>query len=81
MLDPAQTSAVIAVRSLKSLVKREDNEPRRPQRHARLHDGVLIDDRLQIAGRRVPDMLVHLVCFGMAMLARNLLRPHSKTRR
>ena len=68
-------SDVVAVQSLKSLVKREDDRPRRPALQSR------VDDRLKIAGKRVPDMVVHLACFGIAMLARNVLRPHYKTRR
>ena len=71
--------AANAVQKVRSLAQREGGEPRRGRGQARVHEGRLVrQNGLKIAGRYVPDVVVHLACFGIAMLARSVSHRRSR---
>lgn len=71
--------AADAVQKVRSLAQQEGGEPRRVRGQARVREGRLVrQNGLQVAGRHVPDVVVHLVCFGIAMLARRLSHRRSR---
>lgn len=65
----------VAVRALKSPRSQEQNERHGSRRRARMQGAVVVrDNKFKVAGRPIPDVVVHLAGFGVTMLARVLIR-------